>query len=575
MIHISAYATNQVVRLFGDEVAIEQFSSVPAKAQLLREKGGLSLRLPDAGETTVQCRFVVKQTGTVAQRQLVFEIPPALASTLTVHLDEADADVEFPTAVAFKRTGAGTQTRVDAIVGAGERINLRWTPRVKRAAEIAATVFCQNNVLVSFGGGVINTRSTLEYQISQGELRQARVRVPAGQRLLRVEGEFIRMWELSTNAAGDIALNVELLKGVAPAYRLTVETEKLLETLPAKVRLETPHALDIKRETGLIALRGNEELGVAADSKDLQRVDAEEYVRVAGGDKAALVSVFRFLKSEFELSAAVEVLQPQIEAVLRNNWFVGFDQVTLGAQVNYTIKRAGVFALRLALPSVGYTITRVQGDKMLSWNERVEATNRFLEVTLQERVLGAYALQIDLRRLIDEVPKTMAVDGVHPLGAGKLTGYLSVSAESGVAVKTDAFDGLTEIPAATLPNLDAVRPGASQAAAQGNATSNPLGTGALAFKHIASEPVPSTLPWKLALSVETVEPWLRAEVLDTVTLTETLATGRAKVRYEIANAPIRELRRSGARGFPKRGNQRGQYPPPGSRGRGLADYSPE
>jgi hypothetical protein len=542
VIRLSAFVTNQVVRLFGEDVAIQQFSATPANVQLMRENGYVSVRLPDAGEATVQCRFLVKQTGTVSQRQLSFEIPPALASQLTATLDEADADVEFPTAVAFKRTSAGAQTRVEAVLGAGERVNLRWTPRVKRAAEIAATVFCQNTVLVSFGGGVIDTRATLEYQISQGELRQARVQVPAGQRLLRVEGESIRTWELNTNATGDITLTVELLKGVAPAYRLMIETEKLLETLPAKTRVETPHALDVKRETGLIALRGSEELGVVADSQDLQRVDAEEFVRIAGGDKTSIVSAFRFLKPEFDLTAAVETLQPQIEAVMRNNWHAGFDQVTLAAQVNYTIKRAGVFGLRLALPSVGYTITRVQGEKIMSWSERVEGPNRFLEVTLQERVLGAYKLQIDLRRLIDEVPKTMVVDGVHPLGTAKLTGYLSVASETGVAVKTDTFEGLTEIPVAILPNLGGPNPAANQAAPNPNVAPNPMGTGALAFKYIASEPVPSTLPWKLTLSVETVEPWLRAEVLDTVTLTETLASGRAQVRYEIANAPVKELR---------------------------------
>ena len=101
---------------------------------------------------------------------------------------------------------------------------------MKRAAEIVATVFVQNTALVTIGGGVMNTRATLDYQISQGELKQVRVQMPAGQRLLRVEGDAIRSWEIK-----DAVLVVDLLKGVSPAWKLTVETEKVLEKLPATV----------------------------------------------------------------------------------------------------------------------------------------------------------------------------------------------------------------------------------------------------------------------------------------------------------------------------------------------------
>src|SRR6185503_5102461 len=116
-----------------------------------------------------------------------------------------------------------------------------------------------------------------------------RVRIPAGQRLLRVEGESIRTWQIRLAAdpkepnpskggelVSDIAaavpagvrtgqakgsdsdqdqvLVVELLKGVSPGYRLTIETEKSIDALPASIALETPHALEVKRETGFVAL---------------------------------------------------------------------------------------------------------------------------------------------------------------------------------------------------------------------------------------------------------------------------------------------------------------------------------
>src|SRR5437016_6916800 len=192
-------------------------------------------------------------------------------------------------------------------MGAGERVELQWTPRVKRAAEIAATVLCRNATLVTFSGGVMGVRSLLDYQVTQGELREARVRLPAGHRLLRVQGESIRTWQIkvgsdsskptsnpsnggelapgdavavpllggvrggstsgSDNQRGkDQVLVVELLKGISPNYRLAIETEMTIDKLPDNFAVEIPHALDVKRETGYVALSGSDELGLTVDT---------------------------------------------------------------------------------------------------------------------------------------------------------------------------------------------------------------------------------------------------------------------------------------------------------------------
>ncbi|HKS38506.1 MAG TPA: hypothetical protein VJW76_15035, partial [Verrucomicrobiae bacterium] len=106
------------------------------------------------------------------------------------------------------------------------------------------------------------------------------------------------------------------------------------------------------------------------------------------------------------------------------------------------------------------------------------------------------------------------------LDTSKLTGYLVVSAEVGVQARSASFEGLTEVPVNTVPG----------------------GAAGLAYKFLAVEPVPSTLPWKLAVATEAIESWVRAEVVNWLTLSESLATGRALVRFEIQNAPVKEFR---------------------------------
>jgi hypothetical protein len=526
-LQLSSAKPDQTISLFGDEVAVQQFTVKSGEAKLVRDGGNVAVQLGRRGETVLQIKMLVKPGGDVTRRRLAFGIPPALTSQVALTLDQPDADVDFPTAISFKRVLDRDRTRVEAVIGSADHVELLWTPRMKRAAEVAATVFCQNAALVTVGGGVMNVRASLDYQVTQGELRQVRVQLPAGQRLLRVAGDSIRNWEIKEEKGGQI-LAVELLQGVSPAYRLTVETEKALETLPATVKAEIPHALEVKREAGLVALCGGEELSLAVDSaKDLQRVDAAEFARAGIPKTGELTSVFRFLKPDFDLRVRAEIVQPQVEAVVRNHVRLGADSAAISAVIDYTIKRAGVFALKLALPA-GYRVEQVTGNNVLQWTERTEDQARLLEVTLKERAIGVYTLRLELAKNFKELPKSLAVEGVHPLGTGKLTGFVSVAAEPGMEVKTETFDGLTEIPAAALPDMGLPRRSEAEA---GNV---------LAYKFIAAEPKPSP-EWKLAVATEAVEPWLRAEIVNTITLTEAMTSGRALVRYEIQSAPVKTL----------------------------------
>ena len=300
-IQISTGATNQTVPLFGDDIAVQSFTA-EGGATLVRETGGIGVLVPaPAASLNLKFKLVARLGGEVSRRQLAFGIPSALSSTVSLVIDEPEADVEFPTAVAFESASANQQTRVTAVIGPSDRLELNWTPRMKRAAEIAATVFVQNNTLITVGGGVLNSRATLDYQISQGELKQVRVQIPPTIACSASKANHLRLWEVK-----DDTLVVDLLKGVSPTYKLTLETEKLLEKLPATVKLEIPHALDVKRETGLVALRGSEELTLSIEeTRELQRVDTEEFAKTqppAPSPAAAIVSAFRFLKADFALT---------------------------------------------------------------------------------------------------------------------------------------------------------------------------------------------------------------------------------------------------------------------------------
>ncbi len=510
-------APNQTVALFGDDIAVETFSALPPDVKLIRDGKTLAVRLAKKGETTIKLGFLVKLAGDAASvnRQLVFGIPPALSSQVTLTVDEPEANVDFPTAVAFHSTTAGGETRVEALIGAGDRVDVRWSPRVKSAAEIAATVFCQNDAVASFHGDIMDLRSVLDYTIAQGELRAARLQLPPGQRLLRVDGGNVRTWQVKTNDAG-AQLTVELAKGATGTCRLMLETEQTVAGGEAFL-LRTPHTVGVKRETGAVAFAASNELGVTADDvAGAQRVDVTEFKTAPAG--VTVVEVYQFLKPDYVLRVHVAPLRPEIEASVRNRVRIGAEQITVNADVDYVIKRVGVFSLRLALPE-GFRVEAVNGD-FAQWSEKNENGRSVLEITLKQRTLGGYSLSVALARTTSGLARTLAVAGVHPLDVQKLTGFVLVAADVGVQVKTQSLAGLTEVPAATVPG----------------------GGSGLAYKFIAGDPVPAAQPWQLTVASESIEPWVRAEVMNWWTVGENLVSGRALVRYDIQNAPVKEFR---------------------------------
>src|SRR5439155_15454174 len=362
VIQVAASKAGRTFKLFGEDVAVEEFSPTPASVRLLRQGNSISVRLPDNREALLRVKFLVKLSGDVTRRHLAFAIPPALSSKLALTVDEPEAAVEFPSAVWYHSFASGQQTRVEAVIGAGERVELQWAPRVKRAAEIAATVCCRNASLVSFTGGVMSLRSQLDYQVTQGELREARVRLPAGHRFLRVEGESIRTWQVKDDGASQI-LTVELLKGISPGYRLAVETERTIDTLPGDFAVETLRPLDVKRESGFVALHGSDELGLTVETvQGLQKVDTSEFLKVTP-QTIALAAAYQFLKPDFAMTVRVEALQPQVEAVVSNRVRIGAEQIQIIGKVDYVVKRAGVFALRLALPK-DFRVESVTGNEI-------------------------------------------------------------------------------------------------------------------------------------------------------------------------------------------------------------------
>ena len=517
-LELSSAGTNQVVELLGPDAAVQEFAVTSGEARLLREGGKASVLLSHPGRAGIRLRWLVNVGGDPSRRTLESSLPVAVGTHLHLSIAEADVAIDFPSALAFTRTNAAQQTQIDAVLGATNHLTLAWSPRVGRISAPPTALLATQASLATIGNGVATVRTVIDFSAPQGEAQSLQIVVPTAQRLVRVSGDLVRTWDFSPTNRSEVI--IELTKPSATA-RIEIETEQSVESLPAPVTLTVPTPKSVRRVTGWIALRAGDEIGLTLQRNDgLERVEAAALTPLLGAELGPIASTWRFLEPGFNLQLRAELLTPRVEATLNHQFTVGFDQVTASLHADFAVSRVGVFSLRFALPE-SIRIDRVDSPAMASFAEHRTATGRELELTLKQRTVGEIAVDIGFSRSLTNLPPQLNLVGLTPVGVARVAGFVSAAAEPGINLKSIAFPGLAEIPANTLPN-------------GGTAT-----TGWLAFKRLPTDAGSSE--WSLTLATETVDSWVRAETATFVTVGESFASGRATVRYDIQNAPVKEF----------------------------------
>lgn len=518
ILEVSSAGTNQVIELLGPDAAIQEFTVNSGEARLLREGGRASVLLLHPGRANIRLRWLVNVAGDPSHRTLESSLPVAVGTHLHLSIAEADVAVDFPSALAFTRTNAAQQTQIDAVLGATNHLTLGWSPRVGRISAPPTALLATQASLATIGNGVAAVRTLIDFSAPQGEAQSFQIVLPTAQRLVRVSGDLVRTWDFTPTNRSEVL--IELTKPSATA-RIEIETEQSIESLPASVTLTVPTPKGVRRVTGWIALRAGEEIGLTLQRNDgLERVEAAALTPLLGPELGPVVSTWRFLEPAFNLQLRAELLTPRVEATLNHQFTVGFDQVTASLHADFAVSRVGVFSLRFALPE-SIRIDRVDSPAMASFAEHRTATGRDLELTLKQRTLGEISVDIRFSQFLTNLPAQLNLVGLTPVGVARVAGFVSTAAEPGINLKTIAFPGLAEIPANTLPN------------------GGPATTGWLAFKRLPTDAGSSE--WSLTLATETVDSWIRAETATFVTVGESFVAGRATVRYDIQNAPVKEF----------------------------------
>ena len=377
-----------------------------------------------------------------------------------------------------------------------------------RTGAVVAKISAELMTLVRAGMDSMRLTTDLRYTIRDAGVFQFQVGMGEGLRLVDIEGPDINNWQLDEAAR---VLTVALRAKAEGSYNLRVETE--LDVAGAAAAIPPLQALGVDREVGYVAVVPAPAMKVETGAlSGISQIDVKELPQELLQQSPALA--FRYIRPGYQLAVNVSAIEPEVQAEVQTVVRLQEHELNLDTEIHYSIRRAGIFQLRVAVPK-DLRRTNVEGEDIddTSWDEEAG----ILTVNLRSMVTGSYVLKIGTEKTLEDIAQGVELPVIQTVGVKKEGGFIAVATEASVRVKPaeGLMEGLDDIGVSDLPPELLRR----------------AGEVAVAFKYFSQ-------PWRLSLAVERIEPRVTADVFNLLSIGEKLLTVSATVSYTIQHAGV-------------------------------------
>lgn len=473
-----------------------------------------------------------------------FALPTAcgLVNQLDLTVTGLDVDVFSPQAVSVQRERSGSNTVAALVLSPVTDAWIGWKPRSRDVKSEKATYYAEVSQLYVPSAGVIEGAHLVSIRPAQGELSELILDVPRGATVTdvidgsrrREEAEKSQVSEqnvpLVTSAATGILslwrfdpdarkLRITFSRPQSRPFALLVRSQVAGGTLPFEQTLGLISVEGAAGQIGLLGFAtGNEVQLDAVNPEKLSPINLEDF---PGSLAPTLATQFpgltvrrAFGYSDTQATATLKVspVEPDVRVEMQDTLSLGEDRTVLASSLTVDITRAGIFRLSFALPA-GFDVEAISGAALSHWTELKAEAGRIITLNLKGKTEGRQQFTVSLVGPGVKATRGWAVPQLTLREAGKQQGTLLVVPEQGMQLQVAAVAGLSQ--------LDPQRSGVRQ-------------KGVLAFRVLQS-------PWKLALDLEQVDPWVQVTSLQHATVSEAQLKIAANLQYQIENTGLKSF----------------------------------
>ncbi len=491
-----------------------------------------------SGAFDIEVQYQLQITRRDNDSSFVLPVQSGLINRITLSLVNLDVDVFSPQAVSVQRATTGSNTVATLVLSPGGAW-VGWKPRSRDVRTEKPVFYAELAQLYIPSAGVVEGVHQVSIRPAQGELEELIFDVPAGVTITDVSSSRREEAQTSnqnssqslvTSAATSLVslwrfdpdlrkLRVTLNPAQSKPFALVIRSQVATGTLPFEQRVGLISVENAAGQIGLLGVAtGNE---VQLDEVGAEKCSAINLEDFSGNLVQPLAAQFpgltvrrAFRYSDMSASALLKAspVEPDVRVETRDTLSLGEDRTVLATTADAAITRAGIFKLSFVMPP-GFDVESISGAVLSHWTELKTAAGRVITLNLNGKTDGQQQFIINLSGPGVKTASAWTVPQILFREANKQRGTLLVVPEQGMRLEASARDGVTQ--------LDPQKAGVRQ-------------KGVLAFRILET-------PWKLALDIEQVDPWIQVTTLQHATVNEAQVKVAANLQYQIENTGLKSF----------------------------------
>jgi hypothetical protein len=475
------------------------------------------------GTFDIELQYQVQVNKANAESGFTLPVPSGLINQVTLSLVNLDVDVFSFQAVSVQRSATGSNTLAALVLSPGGAW-IGWKPRSRDVKNEKPVFYADISQLYVPSAGVVEGVHQVSIRPAQGELGELIFTVPAGATITDVTDvsaatpqSIVSLWRFDPDTR---KLRVTLNPAQSRPFALVIRSQVATGTLPFEQRVGLISVEGAAGQIGLLGVAtGNE---VQLDDVTGEKISAINLEDFPNGVADALAAQFpgltvrRAFRYSDPLATALlkaTPVEPDVRVETQDTLSLGEDRTVLASTAAVTITRAGIFKLSFVMPD-GFDVESISGVALSHWTELKTDAGRVITLNLTGKTDGQQQFIINLSGPGVKTASAWSVPQILLREANKQRGTLLVVPEQGMRLEAATRDGVTQ--------LDPQKSGVRQ-------------KGVLAFRILET-------PWKLALDIEQVDPWIQVTSLQHATVNEAQVKVAANLQYQIENTGLKSFR---------------------------------
>ncbi|WP_350189109.1 hypothetical protein [Gimesia sp.] len=420
-----------------------------------------------------------QQSGTAGSFK--FDLLPVASGRLTLDLPNATSEVSITgTRSTYRKQATAGKSTLELPVDQGGQLQISWRQAEERGA-IQGIVHCDTSLSAVVQDAGLRLHSLHQYQVRQGTINQALLKVPGDIRIQSVTGPDVGGWEM-VGTGEDRRIKVFLRRDIKDGTRIKVEAFQSLSVGKQNRSLNLPQFVPetITNETGTIGVYAEPQFQIRPEKiSGAIQIDTQKYVNPETASPVWKIAghtlqpqwAYRFSRRPVETQFFLSRKQAEKQAIAEHGVLVSPRKLSISSRIRYQLKGIPESTFVLELPEA-YLVLSVQAQGLDDWYVIEQNADDMRVLVLEFAELKTSLAEIVVDGVVPREGNQQQAEVMipTPLAVASVRSDLAIWIDESLVARAPELEDWRAISSADLsPELKAQRPSLPQFAYRSSA----------------------------------------------------------------------------------------------------------